>query len=90
MNQAEMESIPAIAKLNQFAERLPPEFRKELYETAYGFLSIGAMFGIFAGFAGAMHTGKKADGDDQKMYTEYLTLKISENMVPKKVADEKV
>ena len=90
MDQVKMENIAAVQTLNQFAERLPPEFRKELYETAYAFLSIWVSFGIFAGYAGAMGTGKKAEGDDKKDFIEYLTLKIAENLVPEKVADEKV
>jgi len=69
----EMERIPAITGLNQFAEKLQPEHRGELYRIAEAFLNIGAMHGVFATLGGT------SKGDKQEEYIAYFQTKAAES-----------
>jgi len=75
-----IERIPAIVALNRFAERLPPEHRYKLYETAFSFLSIGCGHGITAGLASSLNVTSK--GGQQEEWLDYLQQKARENKVP--------
>ena len=75
----DLDKIPAIQNLNEFAQRLPPEHRSKLYETIESFLCIGAMHGAFAGLDSAYEI--TSEGDKQKLYMAYLSRKAEEHRV---------
>jgi hypothetical protein len=70
-NDREVESIPCFQKLNGFAEKLPPEFREQLYREVESFYLIGISAGIF--LSGGV--GK----DERDAYVHYLQKKALES-----------
>ncbi|MCX6722374.1 MAG: hypothetical protein NTY04_04320 [Candidatus Staskawiczbacteria bacterium] len=77
MPKENIDSVPAIVSLNQFAEKLPPEHREKLYSIVHDFLAIGGSFGVFAGLAGAV--GTTSEGDQQREWMAYLAKKADES-----------
>ncbi len=79
MDETDIDNIPAIVSLNKFAQKLPPEHRQELYRTVSGFLSTGAMHGVFSGLMN--RTGTKSNGDRQDEYLAYLSEKEKQSHI---------
>ena len=74
----QIENIPAIEGLNQFAAKLAPEHRQELYRTVEGFMDIGVMNGIFS----ALISPEISPADKQADYKAYLQKKAAEAIAP--------
>jgi hypothetical protein len=77
----EIDDIPAVQELNAFAERLNPEHRSNVYETARSFIAIGASNGCIAGSVGAFGGDNSSVLDDQQAYIDYFSRKARESKV---------
>ena len=85
----EIDKIPLIKRLNEFALELPPEHRSELYRIAENFLCVGVKQGIFVGIPEGIRAGQgrlanpapkeeEQKGDEQRECMAYLSEKAQE------------
>jgi len=71
MANSDVESMACVAALREFAEKLPPELRADLYFHISVFFNVGAMNGALVG---ALDTGELSSSTmrEQNALVEYL------------------